>query len=1520
MAVQTNVSPYFDDFDETKNYVKVLFKPGVAVQSRELTQSQTILQNQIKQVGDFLFTDSDKVLGPKPIVNLDVRNIKLNPLDIRGNPIDVNNFLGTYVTGDTPDLIGYVEFVSTADDPNLGDPPSIVISLKKFNSTNDGMFNEAEQLKFFLDYTDALNDETPNYIATTTTDITKNVITTVYPYSKTVAFTSPTTLVSVGDLLVHPALTKKLYVTEITNTLEVLVNEEPGVTIGAETISFVTKATNPTSIVTQDTATFYKYSYFVKNTLQKVVPDKTTAYPTKLIAFLSDQQIITGEDDASLLDPAFESSNYFASGADRLKINLSLASIDVQKKSISDYINTGNTTGKDIIPLLNFNQGDIEYLRELSVDSNLEKKLAERTYDESGSYIVDQFQITPRQIVDTDPNLYFNIGPGKAYVGGFPVKTVGTTRLIIPKSTKTETKTGYNINTIQGNYLKVSNVSYLLIPPQATTASSSFLEIHNVRRPTGANTRVGTISFKNLEYDTSLGQDTIFKFFYNYYAPVTEAPASWTAWSTKYNIPSDEGQYIANALYTNNNLLGNYGVLSAAHYGLFREPDVLGVAQWWTYWNNNGRDIAKVKQAFAIAAETSTIYDDATRVLTQSKTYTEVINNSPFIDGLLNVQKVKSIVGVANELTNQGTSATYGSPFFYADISDPEGLDSSNNIKIFDQIPADKLIYPVNKTYLTTLRNIKTQYIKVYNNAIFSGGTYSKTLSLPETLAVGDGNIPASTARSNFTVLIKSGATANTKLGPFNFERGSVTVTGSSATVSFSLGDPSFTGVADVALKIQNDNTQIRTKTLIGQTTKVVNVAAAEKEYSLNTSDIQKFTGVYRVSNVAKYVGNWTSANSYTYNDIVTYNGVPYVSISPSSNVTVYNPNAWAAVKTENLKNYVLDNGQRDNFYDHGTIKFIGATSAIPGNVLVTFAYFTHTGEGPLTVESYSANIYGQIPIYRSITDSKNYSLRDCLDFRPRRIDNSKYQNYDAAIIPISDVITEADVTYLLGRIDRLYITNTLQNFKSPYNSFYVEPGVDDAKPKDSTNNSDISKLSIATITVPPYALNSFECILTYDENKRYTMRDIAKIEKLAINLDRQVKLHSIEIANIKGTITNDNGDSLLKSGILVEDFTTTDRGDVVNGSFTCLINTSNRTCSPGTDAYDIGLEVLVNNNITRTSNLVSMPYQEEVFVSNLEANSLVNPNPAGINDGRGRAQLSRNSGRGVNLLLTGALLVAGYYAAQAGLFNAAWSTIANSTVAEWIKYQAYSAEIAINGAISYLREQAIAYLDSISTFNTVIMTDSGIGVTQGIGTTLLGPSNSSIVAMQLEIAEAGSADIILANPELYTAAEVQIAQGMVEAQYAASVTVDVAAGGGGVSFSATTAVEGYYGESVAYLQGSGITSTAISAEATASAASVNNALNAGYVVDGLGVPAAGEAGSTIAAAGETASISQFFAGSWGVPQVAAAIAIAYIACKISPELGETVKEIGDKIGSAGQDVIDGVNDVGNGIADIFGW
>lgn len=123
MPVNTSISPYYDDYNEEKGYYRVLFRPGAAVQARELTQSQTILQNQIKRVGDYLFTDGDKVSGAKPSVNINARTVRLSENDIP----NLNLFLNKFVTINEDNApIGKVEFVFQKDDPNIGDPPSIV--------------------------------------------------------------------------------------------------------------------------------------------------------------------------------------------------------------------------------------------------------------------------------------------------------------------------------------------------------------------------------------------------------------------------------------------------------------------------------------------------------------------------------------------------------------------------------------------------------------------------------------------------------------------------------------------------------------------------------------------------------------------------------------------------------------------------------------------------------------------------------------------------------------------------------------------------------------------------------------------------------------------------------------------------------------------------------------------------------------------------------------------------------------------------------------------------------------------------------------------------------------------------------------------------------------------------------------------------------------------------------------------------------------------------------------------------
>lgn len=69
MTATFNYDPYYDDFDEDKNFMRVLFRPGYSVQARELTQLQTILANQIEKFGNHIFKSGSPIVGGK--VSLD---------------------------------------------------------------------------------------------------------------------------------------------------------------------------------------------------------------------------------------------------------------------------------------------------------------------------------------------------------------------------------------------------------------------------------------------------------------------------------------------------------------------------------------------------------------------------------------------------------------------------------------------------------------------------------------------------------------------------------------------------------------------------------------------------------------------------------------------------------------------------------------------------------------------------------------------------------------------------------------------------------------------------------------------------------------------------------------------------------------------------------------------------------------------------------------------------------------------------------------------------------------------------------------------------------------------------------------------------------------------------------------------------------------------------------------------------------------------------------------------------------
>ena len=74
-----NVSPYFDDFVDSKNYHKVLFKPGFPVQARELTTLQSILQNQVEKFGQHFFKEGSMVIPGGTTYDDEYFSVKIDP-------------------------------------------------------------------------------------------------------------------------------------------------------------------------------------------------------------------------------------------------------------------------------------------------------------------------------------------------------------------------------------------------------------------------------------------------------------------------------------------------------------------------------------------------------------------------------------------------------------------------------------------------------------------------------------------------------------------------------------------------------------------------------------------------------------------------------------------------------------------------------------------------------------------------------------------------------------------------------------------------------------------------------------------------------------------------------------------------------------------------------------------------------------------------------------------------------------------------------------------------------------------------------------------------------------------------------------------------------------------------------------------------------------------------------------------------------------------------------------------------
>lgn len=266
-----NVAPYFDDFDLTKQYYRLLFKPGFALQARELTQLQTSLQNQIEQFGDNIFKEGSIIKGCNFTEISNLQYVRLvDKINQDGTTFDVSQYVGGF------DEVGREVFYELEGSNTLL-RAAIIAATRGFETS-------------FPD----LNTFYINYLNST-------------------------------DVQVFEA-------GEELSIIKIVIDEEGRIisqeTVNTINVSLLSQRTGKSFGVRASEGVVYQKGHFLYAEEQLVIVSKYTNVPDEIsVGYVVDESVVTFLQDVSLVDNANGSPNENAPGSDRLKLVPRLVSI-----------------------------------------------------------------------------------------------------------------------------------------------------------------------------------------------------------------------------------------------------------------------------------------------------------------------------------------------------------------------------------------------------------------------------------------------------------------------------------------------------------------------------------------------------------------------------------------------------------------------------------------------------------------------------------------------------------------------------------------------------------------------------------------------------------------------------------------------------------------------------------------------------------------------------------------------------------------------------------------------------------------------------------------------------------------------------------------------------------------------------------------------------------------------------------------------------------------------------------------
>lgn len=310
---------------------------------------------------------------------------------------------------------------------------------------------------------------------------------------------------------------------------------------------------------------------------------------------------------------------------------------------------------------------------------------------------------------------------------------------------------------------------------------------------------------------------------------------------------------------------------------------------------------------------------------------------------------------------------------------------------------------------------------------------------------------------------------------------------------------------------------------------------------------------------------------------------------------------------------YSLDNGQRDNFYDLGSISLMNGLPgpAITSALHIVFKYFTHSSGDYFSIDSYN-NFDGTENWYSNIPTYGQFLLRDCFDFRPVINNNGTTFTGDAPhglVQANTDIL--ADFQFYLSRIDKIYL-----DYQGNFKDISGIPSLTPTPPNDPTNG-----MVLYVITLNPYTFTNKDLSLQTIDNRGYDMHHIGLLAERISKLEYYVSLNLLEQETANLTIVDSStGLNRFKNGFIVDPFTSSNIADTGDGDYRVSMDFSAGIMRPTYNAKNIPLVIAASNSsnfefntLKPNSPLVTNKYTEAAIITQPYATGVENINPYAI-------------------------------------------------------------------------------------------------------------------------------------------------------------------------------------------------------------------------------------------------------------------------------------------------------------------